>query len=185
MLPYCDPVHKISVVSRGMALGVTWFLPQEDVHLQAKIKFDQEICSLLGGRVAEEIFFGKEFITTGASNDLERASEMARKMVAEYGMSERIGPMVLETRKNVFLGRDLGESKMYSEQTALQIDEEVKKILNDAYVKTHEIITAQKDLISEAAEDLLKKEDISDIEFQAYFEKHGVFVPEKHTVGTL
>lgn len=179
MLPYCDPVHKISVVSRGMALGVTWFLPEEDVHLQSKIKFEQDICSLLGGRVAEEIFFGAELITTGASNDLERASELARKMVTEYGMSRKIGPMVLETRKNVFLGRDLGESKIYSDETAKIIDDEVRAILDNAYNTTKDIVTTYKDLIDEAATDLLKKEEINEEEFGEYFKKYNADVPVK------
>lgn len=179
MLPYCDPVHKISVVSRGMALGVTWFLPEEDVHLQAKIKFEQEICSLLGGRVAEEVFFGAEMITTGASNDLERASELARKMVTEYGMSSKVGPVVLETRKNVFLGRDLGESKIYSDETAKIIDDEVRSILDTAYTTTKDIVTTNKELIDEIATDLLKKEEINEEEFEEYFTKHNVHVPKK------
>lgn len=177
MLPHCDPVHKVSIISRGMALGVTWFLPDEDVHLQSKVKFLQEISSLLGGRAAEEIFFGEENITTGASNDLERASEIARKMVTGYGMSEAIGGVVLETHKNVFLGRDMGETRGFSEKTAQAVDEEVRRILDEAHNVTKKIITDNKDLIDTMAKDLLIKEEFSEEVFEKYFSK--VTVPKK------
>lgn len=179
MLPNCDPVHKVSVISRGMALGVTWFLPPEDIRLQSKAKFIDDICSLLGGRVAEEVFYGKENITTGASNDLERASEIARKMVTEYGMSDVIGSMVIETRKNVFLGRDMGESKNYSEETSQKVDDAVKAILDNAYGITKKIVETHKDLMDEMAADLLSKEELSEEEFAEYFIKHNIKTPEK------
>lgn len=179
MLPNTDPVHKVSVISRGMALGVTWFLPPEDIKLQSKAKFKDEICSLLGGRVAEEVFYGKENVTTGASNDLERASEIARKMVTEYGMSDEIGTMVVETRKNVFLGRDMGESKNFSNETAKKIDAAVNTILENAYTITKDIVESHKDLMDEMAKELLAKEELSEEEFTAYFVKHNITVPEK------
>ncbi len=179
MLPHCDPVHKVSVISRGMALGVTWFLPPEDIKLQSKAKFLNEICSLLGGRVAEEVFYGRDNVTTGASNDLERASELARKMVTEYGMSDALGTMVIETRKNVFLGRDMGESKNYSEETAQKVDDAVKAILEQAYAETHSIVEKHKDLMDEMAADLLAKEEFSEEEFAEYFIKHNIPTPEK------
>jgi len=177
--PHCDPVHKISIISRGMALGVTWFLPQEDVKLQAKIKFEQEIRSLLGGRAAEEVFYGKENVTTGASNDLERASQIARDMVTHYGMTDAIGHMVLETKKNVFLGRDLGEEKNYSDETAQAVDAAVRKIIDDAYTDTVAMVKKHKALMEEMCKDLLKKEELSEEEFLAYFKKKKITVPTK------
>lgn len=179
LLPHCDPVHKVSIVSRGMALGVTWFLPDEDAHLQSKIKFIDEISSLLGGRAAEEIFFGAENITTGASNDLERASEIARKMVTTYGMSDAIGGVVLETHKNVFLGRDMGETRAFSEKTAQAVDEEVRSILDAAFNITKGIITKHRDLLDVMAKDLLSKEEFSEEMFNQYFEDAGIAVPAK------
>ena len=112
MSPGCDPVHKVSIISRGMALGMTWFMPEEDKHLYAKSKFEAELASLLGGYVAEEIVFGRENVTTGASNDLERATEIARKMVTMYGMSD-LGPVIYgDHNREVFLGRDFGHVKI-------------------------------------------------------------------------
>lgn len=183
MLPHCDPVHKVSVISRGMALGVTWFMPPEDVHLQSKVKFLQDICSLLGGRAAEEVFYGAENITTGASNDLERASEIARKMVTGYGMSDVVGGVVLETHKNVFLGRDIGESKSYSEKTAQIVDEEIRRIIEEAYVQTKELVVKHKALIEVMAEDLLKKEELNEDMFAAYFVEASIDVPKKIVGG--
>ncbi len=182
LLPHCDPVHKISVISRGMALGVTWFLPPEDVKLQSKIKFEQEIRSLLGGRAAEEVFYGNEHVTTGASNDLERASQIARDMVTHYGMTDAIGHMVLETKKNVFLGRDLGEEKNYSDVTAQEVDKAVRKIIDDAYAETVAIVKKHKGLMEEICKDLLRKEEILEEEFLDYFKQHKIEVPKKISV---
>ncbi len=179
LLPHCDPVHKISIISRGMALGVTWFLPNADTKLTSKIKFQQEIRSLLGGRASEELFYGDDCVTTGASNDLERASNIARDMVTHYGMASAIGHMVLETKKNVFLGRDLGEEKNYSDETALLVDKEIKKIIDDAYTDTKEILKKHKELMKKICKDLLVKEEISEDEFIAYFKKDGIEIPKK------
>lgn len=183
LLPHCDPVHKVSIISRGMALGVTWFIPDEDVHLQSKAKFMDDISSLLGGRVAEEVFYGAENITTGASNDLERASEIARKMVTAYGMSDAIGGVVLETHKNVFLGRDMGETRGFSEQTAQRVDEAVYGIIHEAYQITKALITTHKELMDTMAQDLLAMEELSEEQFAAYFTKAGVPVPPKLSIG--
>ncbi len=179
MLPHCDPVHKVSIISRGMALGVTWFLPTEDVKLQSKQKFLDDISSLLGGRVAEEVFYGADNITTGASNDLERASEVARNMVTHFGMTSALGHMVVETRKNVFLGRDLGESKVYGNETAQVIDQEVRTILDKAYAITKEIILKHKDLMDKMCADLLIKEEFSEEDFAQYFVSAKVKIPVK------
>ncbi|MDD3861537.1 MAG: ATP-dependent zinc metalloprotease FtsH [Candidatus Gracilibacteria bacterium] len=175
LLPNCDPVHKISIISRGMALGVTWFLPEEDKHLIAKSKFEDEICALLGGYTCEEIFFGE--MTTGASNDLQRANKMARNMVTKYGMSD-LGPTIFgESNEEIFLGKDFGHIKNYSEATASKIDELTKELIDKCHKRTEELITKNKDLIEKMAEDLIKKETLSKEEFENYFP--NIKVPSK------
>lgn len=177
MLPGCDPVHKISIISRGMALGVTWFLPEEDKHLNSRSKFEDELCSLLGGYTAEEVFFGE--MTTGASNDLERATKIARNMVTKYGMSD-LGPIIFgDSHEEIFLGKDFGHIKNYSESSAAKIDDLIKKTLDKAYKHTKEIIVKYKDLITEIAEDLINEETLSAEQFKKYFK--GINVPKKAT----
>jgi cell division protease FtsH len=168
MLSECDPVHKVSIISRGQALGVTWYLPKEDVHLYSKLKFEHELCALLGGYVAEEIFFGQ--VTTGASSDLQRASNMARQMVTQYGMSD-LGPVAFgEKDHEVFIGRDLAHKRNYSEATAAIIDKRVQEFITKAYKNTTKIINDNKKKMKEISEDLLKKENIDHNEFLSYFE---------------
>ncbi len=179
VLPNCEPVHKISIVSRGMALGVTWFLPEEDKHLYQRSKFEDEICSLLGGYVAEEIFFGE--MTTGASNDLEKATNIARRMVTEYGMS-KLGPVIYGAKnQEVFLGRDYGHVRNYSEAVASEIDQEIKRFIDSAYKKTKEIITTNKETIERIAKKLIKKETLSKSEFIKLFEGEEEEVKMKKT----
>ncbi len=157
LIPGCDPVHKISIIPRGSAaLGYTLQLPEEDRFLASKNELTNNICVLLGGRVTEEITFGD--ITTGASNDLERATQIARSMVMQYGMSA-LGPVVLgRQRHEVFLGRDIGEDKNYSDQIAFSIDEEVRKILEDCYLRVKKILTENSDKLKLVAETLLERE---------------------------
>jgi cell division protease FtsH len=167
LLPGCDPVHKISIVSRGMALGMTWFMPEADKHLNSKSKFEDELCSLMGGYAAEEFFFGE--MTTGASNDLERATKIARNMVTRYGMSE-LGPVIFgESNEEIFLGKDFGHVKNYSEEIAAKIDHLIKAILDKAHKHAKEIVTKHKKLIEEIAENLIQKETINKEEFLKYF----------------
>lgn len=175
MLSECDPVHKISVVSRGRALGVTWYLPENDLHMYSKTKFKHELAALLGGYVAEEIFFGET--STGPSNDLQRVTDMATRMVTEYGMSD-LGPMTFgEKEHEVFLGRDLGHTKNYSEEVAAKIDSIVREYVQEAYQRAKKIVTDYKDLMVKISEDLLVKENISRDEFLKYFEEAGVNAP--------
>ncbi len=157
LIPGCDPVHKISIIPRGSAaLGYTLQLPAEDRFLASKNELTNNICVLLGGRVTEEITFGD--ITTGASNDLERATQIARSMVMQYGMSA-LGPVVLgRQRHEVFLGRDIGEDKNYSDQIAFSIDEEVRKILEDCYLRVKKLLTENSDKLKLVAETLLERE---------------------------
>lgn len=168
MLPNCDPVHKISIISRGMAMGYTMHLPEDDRYLQRKSKFIDELSGLLGGRAAEELVFAD--VTTGASNDLERATDLARAMVTRYGMSEKLGPRTFGNREElVFLGREISEQRNYSEQVAEQIDEEVRRIISGAYAKAREILTTYRERLDAVANRLIHEETIEGAEFEAMF----------------
>ena len=154
-----DELHKVSIVSRGMALGYTWSMPMEDKHLHSKTEFINDIAVLLSGRVAEKMIFNE--LTTGASNDLERATKIARNMVQVYGMSDVIGPVVVgEREEHVFLGRELAEHKNYSEKIAGQIDSEVERIITEAERKAKDILTKKKSKLQKLSELLIKKETI-------------------------
>ncbi|MCH2188996.1 ATP-dependent zinc metalloprotease FtsH [Candidatus Gracilibacteria bacterium] len=167
LLPNTDPVHKVSIVSRGGALGVTWFLPERDKLLVSKAKYLDELSTLFGGRAAEEVFFGKENITTGASNDIERATEIARSMVTRYGMFEDIGTENFEGEMDHYSGQ--AQRPYVSDDTIKQIDKKVKDILKAAYNIAIQLIKDNKDLHIKISEDLLAKEEISEEEFSAYF----------------
>lgn len=169
LLADCDPVRKITIISRGMSLGSTWFVPEEDKHMYSKQKFEHEIASLLGGYVAEEMTFGQ--VTTGPSNDLERASSIARRMVTEFGMSEKIGPVVYgEKSHEVFLGRDYGHTKNYSEDRAAEIDEEVNGIVQGSYKLAKDLLKKHKEQLESVAKTLIEKETLSREEFISVFE---------------
>jgi len=160
LLPNSDPVHKVSIIPRGSAaLGYTLQLPTEDRFLISKSELMQRLSVLLGGRVAEEIIF--KDITTGAQNDLERATKIARQMVTEFGMSETIGPMTLGRKEHqIFLGRDISEDRNYSDEIAFQIDKEVEKIIENAYSKAKEILIKNKRKLKKVATTLLQKETL-------------------------
>ncbi|MBO5479196.1 MAG: ATP-dependent zinc metalloprotease FtsH [Clostridia bacterium] len=167
-LPTQDPVHQISIVPRGMAGGYTMYRPTEDKNFMSKSEMEENIVSLLGGRVAEKLIL--DDISTGASNDIERATKIARNMVTRYGMSDRIGTITLgSTQEEVFLGRDFAQSKEYSEETAAIIDEETKKIVDTAYKKAEEILKANIDKLHTVAGILLEKEKIDGEEFDEIF----------------
>ncbi len=167
-LPNCDPVHKISIIARGMALGYTMPLPEEDRYLQRRSKFLDDIAGLLGGRAAEEIVFGD--VTTGAASDLEQATKLARAMVTRYGMSEKLGPMTFgEKQELVFLGKEIGEQREYSEKVAQEIDEEVRRIIQQSYEKAKEILTTHRDKLDRLAQALMEKETLEGEELKAYF----------------
>ncbi|MCX7770573.1 MAG: ATP-dependent zinc metalloprotease FtsH [Proteobacteria bacterium] len=159
MLPGTDPIHKVSIIPRGMALGLTQLVPLDDKHNYTKDYLLNNLAILLGGRAAEEIALGK--MTTGAGNDLERATELARKMVCEWGMSERLGPVTFGKRsEHIFLGRDFAEHKNYSEKTAIEIDNEIKHIVTDSYEKAKDIIIKHRDKLEKLVEMLLIKETL-------------------------
>jgi cell division protease FtsH len=158
-LPTADPVHKVSIISRGQALGYTLQLPEEDKYLISKNQLEDRIAIYLGGRVAEEIMFGD--VTSGAGDDIRRVTDMARKMVTELGMSEKLGPLAFGQREEmVFLGRDLGEQRNYSEEVAGEIDEEVHRIVSTAYAKATAILTAHREDMVKLAEYLKEVETI-------------------------
>ncbi len=168
VLPKCDPVAKVSIISRGMALGYTMGLPMEDRYLQSKAEFEDKIAGMLGGNASERLIFGDT--TTGSSNDIEKATTVARRMVTEFGMSDRMGPLALGKREEmVFLGRDIGEQRNYSDDVARQIDEEVRAIIDKAYARATEVLTTHKDRLIQLAEFLVAKETIEHEEFDAMF----------------
>jgi cell division protease FtsH len=156
VVPNADPLHKVSIIPRGMALGVTMQLPTDDKHNYSKTYCDDQLAILMGGRIAEEIYLNQ--MTTGAGNDIERATEMARKMVCEWGMSE-LGPLSFgKKEEQIFLGREISQHRDYSEETAIRIDEEVKRIISNAYNRARAIIeTHAKELVN-VAEMLLERE---------------------------
>jgi len=166
VLPHSDPVHKISIVSRGQAGGYTMKLPTEDRHLHSKSQFLADLAVLMGGYAAEKIVF-KE-LTTGAASDLKKATDLARSLVAEYGMSEKLGPIYLgEKDELVFLGRELGTHKNYSESIAQLIDREIKSFLLTAYNTAKKIIGERRKKLNEIAKRLIEKETIERDEFEA------------------
>jgi cell division protease FtsH len=152
-LPHTNPVHKISIISRGMALGWTLSLPEEDKYLISRDELMDEIAGIMGGRVAEEIVFGD--ITSGAENDIQKATQMARRMVTQWGMSEKLGTVAMGHREElVFLGRDLGEQRNYSEELAAIIDEEIRSIVNHGYQTAKTILSGQRDKMDAVVERL-------------------------------
>ena len=167
-LPTQDPVHQISIVPRGMAGGYTMYRPTEDKNFMSKSEMEETIVSLLGGRVAESLILND--VSTGASNDIQRATQIARNMVTKYGMSDRIGAIMLGSgQEEVFLGRDFAQAKEYSEETAAVIDEEVKKIVDNAYRRAEQILRDNIDKLHAVAGVLLEKEKIDGEEFDAIF----------------
>ena len=165
-IPENDPVHKVTIVPRGMAGGYTMFIPEEESHLTSRDKFKAQLATLLGGRVAEEVRFGD--ITTGASDDLKRVTDMARSMVTQWGMSERLGPIQYGERDEmIFLGRSLGESRNYSDKVAQEIDEEVRGLVDEAYLRTHQVLKEQRDKLDAVALRLLEVETLHRPEFEA------------------
>ncbi|TRZ94277.1 MAG: ATP-dependent zinc metalloprotease FtsH [Dehalococcoidia bacterium] len=166
MLPNADPVHKISIVARGMMGGWTRFLPKEDRHLWTRSQFKDMLVVSLAGRAAEEIAFNE--VTTGAQNDLEQATNTARKMVTEYGMSDKLGPRTFGRREElVFLGREIHEQRNYSEKIAMKIDEEVYALIQHAYDAAKEILVENKERLKLIAERLIAKETIEEAEFES------------------
>ena len=160
-VPGMDPLHKVTIVPRGRALGITASFPEEDRHSYTKEWLEGQLTMLYGGRVAEEMIFGMERVTTGAGNDIERATEMARRMVTRFGMSERIGLMAVgESDHEVFLGRELSTRRDISEHTSQLVDQEVKRFLDEAHARARTVIDDQRDGLERIAQSLLDRETL-------------------------
>ena len=165
-LPKCDPVQKVSIIARGMALGYTLHLPEDDRYLISRAKFEDDIAASRGGRAAEEIVFGD--FTTGASQDMQEATKVARAMVMQYGMSEELGPRTFGQKEElVFLGREIAEQRDYSEEVARQIDEEIKGIITRNYGRAKKILTDQREKLERIARTLIEQETIEGTEIEA------------------
>ena len=159
LLPGTDPVHKVTIIPRGRALGLTQQLPQDDRHSYSRDFLVNNIAILMGGRVAEELIFQQR--TTGASNDIERATQLARRMVCEWGMSETLGPLTFGKREEqIFLGREIAQHRDYSEQTAITIDQEVRRIVEENYQRAHQLLTENVEILHAMAQALLEKETL-------------------------
>ncbi len=166
LLPGCDPVQKVTIVARGMAGGVTWSMPEEDINFVSASRLRGQIAGALGGRAAEEIVFGE--VTTGAMSDLDRVTKLARSMVTRFGMSEKLGPMIFGQKEElVFLGREIGEQRDYSEHVAEEIDAEVRKIISMAYEQATTILLENRDKLDLVASRLLEAETLTREEFLA------------------
>jgi cell division protease FtsH len=170
LLPGTDPVHKVTIIPRGRAMGMTMQLPIDDRHSYSKDFLYNTLSILFGGRVAEELIF--KSVTTGAGNDIERATELARKMVCEWGMSEKLGPLTFGKKdEEIFLGRDFGSRRDFSEQVALEIDKEVKRLVVEAYERTTRMLTEHIHTLRAIAEALLEKEVLDGIEIEAIVQR--------------
>ncbi len=180
LLPGADPVHKVTIIPRGMALGLTQQLPMDERHSQDKQHLLNNVTILFGGRVAEELVL--DHMTTGAGNDIERATEIAHRMVCEWGMSEKLGPMTFgKKEEQIFLGRDFTQQQDYSESTAVEIDREVRHIIQGCYSRAKEILTTHLDLLHRVARELLDKEVLDgaeiDVIVKDYMEDNGPDLP--------
>lgn len=173
LLPGTDPVHKVTIIPRGRALGLTMQLPTEEKYSHSKSFLLNTICILLGGRVAEELVFNET--TTGSGNDIERATALARKMVCEWGMSKEMGPLSFgKKEEQIFLGREISQHRDYSEATAIAIDNEVKKMILEANDKVFSLLREHMPALKEMSELLLERETITSDDLRVILEKYGV-----------
>jgi cell division protease FtsH len=157
VLPNADPIHKVTIIPRGMALGVTQQLPLDDRHNYSRAYLEDQIAILMGGRIAEEIT--NDQLTTGAGNDIERATELARRMVCEWGMSDAMGPLTFgKKEEQIFLGREIAQRQDYSEDTAIRIDQEVKRFVLDNYARARRILEERRAVLDKVADELLVRE---------------------------
>jgi len=176
-----DPIHKITIVPRGMAMGLTSFLPSDDRYTYTQSKLNCMLATLMGGRASESLFL--DTLSTGAGNDLEKATELARKMVCEWGMSEELGPVAHgESGDMIFLGREFNKTREYSEHTARLIDSEIKRIIEEAYNNAFDLLNDNRDIVEKIAEELLEKETITSSEINSIFRE---FRPEMDPLPSL
>jgi cell division protease FtsH len=175
LIPGTDPIHKVSIIPRGMALGVTMQLPIEDKHSYSRETLLDKVAVLMGGRAAEEIIFNSK--TTGAGNDIERATEIARKMVCEWGMSDKLGPVTFGKKdEQIFLGRDMASHKNYSESTAVEIDGEIRHIVDQSYARVLKLLEDNVEILHRLSLELVEKENLSGAEVEAIV--NGAKCPE-------
>jgi cell division protease FtsH len=167
LVPEHDPVYKVTIIPRGRALGVTMFLPEEDRYSYSKQRLMSQMKSLFGGRIAEELVFGRDYVTTGASNDIERATDIARNMVTKWGLSDRLGPLTYtEDDGEIFLGRSVTRHKQVSDVTAHAIDEEVRGLVDSCYTEAKQVLTENEDKLHVMAAALMKYETIDETQIK-------------------
>ncbi|MEM9505015.1 MAG: cell division protein FtsH, partial [Cyanobacteria bacterium P01_E01_bin.43] len=170
LIPEYDPVQKISIIPRGRAGGLTWFTPSEErleSGLQSRSYMQNEMAVALGGRIAEELVYGNEEVTTGASSDLQRVAQVARQMVTRFGMSEKLGPVALGRQQgNMFLGRDITAERDFSEETAAIIDSEVRQLVDQAYDRAKQVLVENRSVLDQLAAMLIDKETVDAQELQ-------------------
>ena len=172
LLPNCDELHKVTIIPRGYALGLTWTKPEDNKVHVSKAKLLDQIAMTLGGRVAEELVFGADKISTGASNDLEKVTATAKKMVSQWGMSEKMGAMTYgKSQEHVFMGRDFGSTRDFSDEIAADIDKEIKRIVDEQYAQAKELLNNNRDMLEYIANALLEKETIDEKEFEELMNK--------------
>ncbi|MDB9378311.1 ATP-dependent zinc metalloprotease FtsH3, partial [Nodularia sphaerocarpa CS-585A2] len=178
LMPDYDPVQKISIIPRGRAGGLTWFTPSEDrmdTGLYSRSYLENQMAVALGGRLAEELIFGDEEVTTGASNDLQQVARVARQMITRFGMSDRLGPVALGRQQgNMFLGRDIMSERDFSEETAAAIDEEVRKLVDVAYARAKEVLVNNRHILDLIAKMLVEKETVDADELQEILTNNDV-----------
>lgn len=183
LLEHCDPVHKVTILPRGMSLGSTWSLPEKDLHLVSKNELLDDISALLGGRLAEEIVYGE--VWTGASNDLQRVTAIARAMITQFGMSDKLGTLAIGRRSsNPFLGRDYAEDRDYSEEVARMIDEEVRHIVDICYKRGHDLLMEHRQKLDDLVAALLERETLDRDEFLAVLAGEKLPELDKKDQGT-
>ncbi len=179
MVPDHDPVYKISIIPRGRALGVTMFLPEDDRYSYSKRRLESQISSLFGGRIAEEVIFGPDAVTTGAANDIERATQIARNMVTRWGLSDKMGPLTYQDEEGeIFLGHSVTKHSQISTYTQRDIDEEVRVIVDRSYTRASDIINGNKDKLHLMAEALIKYETIGEDQIKEVMKGKAPSPPE-------
>lgn len=178
LTPDHDPVYKVSIIPRGRALGVTMFLPEEDRYSISKRGIEGNICSLFGGRIAEELTLGVDGVTTGASNDIQRATELARNMVTKWGLSEKLGPLLYEEDEEAFMGRSGGQRKNISSQTAIDIDNEIRSVIDKCYQHARELLSANRDILDAMAAALMTYETIDVEQIDDLMSRRAVRAPK-------
>jgi len=173
VVPEHDPVYKVSIIPRGRALGVTMFLPEKDNYSISKTKMESQISSLYGGRLAEELIFGPEAVTSGASDDIRRATGLARDMITQWGFSDKLGPLAYaEVENEVFLGRSsASEQKRYSDDTVATIDDEIRELIDRNYQRSRQILTDNMDILHAMADALIKYETIDSAQIDRLMER--------------